>query len=229
ARRTRSSGAFCSAARPRGCSRRRRRRLLPTRTSCSSAARTRWNTVTWATRIDLLSDTNPEIRKIVRALRAAAQSMTFDFVAQVDDDSFVNLPILFEILEYLPKERVYVGNMIDTVPQRGGLSKIVTPEYSVNIYLAAPSKVPVFAHGMGFIVSSDVALLMANMGLRLKSRANDDLILGVWFRNVEHLYYLHYWIWMFDHEEFGGMFAMPCDEQAILVHRSATCAARPRR
>ncbi|CAK0824147.1 unnamed protein product, partial [Prorocentrum cordatum] len=140
ARRTRSSGAFCSAARPRGCSRRRRRRLLPTRTSCSSAARTRWNTVTWATRIDLLSDTNPEIRKIVRALRAAAQSMTFDFVAQVDDDSFVNLPILFEILEYLPKERVYVGNMIDTVPQRGGLSKIVTPEYSVNIYLAAPSK-----------------------------------------------------------------------------------------
>eukprot|EP00913_Durusdinium_trenchii_P002550 g2359.t1 len=39
-------------------------------------------------------------------------------------------------------------------------------EYSVNIYLGSPSKVPIFAHGMGFLISADLAEMLAELGLQ---------------------------------------------------------------
>lgn len=167
-----------------------------------------------------LRDANPEITKLVLGIRLFLATLRFDFLLVADDDSFVSLPTAMELLDLLPSERVYVGNFIDTVPQRWDERKQkVRAEYSVNLYLSAPSKVPTFAHGMGFIVSWDVARLIGDMGLSLKSRGNDDMLLGVWLRSVEHLYYLHYWPMFIDHEAFQGAFSQPCDINAVIVHR----------
>jgi len=165
-----------------------------------------------------LSTSNPELTKIVVALRLLLSTLHFEYLMVVDDDSFVSLPNALELLNLVPSERIYIGNMIDSVPQRWSKGK-VRPEYAVNIYLHAPSKVPVFAHGMGFVVSYDVAKLLGDMGLLLKSRGNDDMLLGLWLRSIEHLHYLHYWPWFIDHEDFGGAFTRPCDASAVVVHR----------
>ncbi|CAE8629656.1 unnamed protein product [Polarella glacialis] len=146
--------------------------------------------------------------------------MIFDYVLVADDDSFINLPNALDLLNLLPKERVYVGNMIDTIPQRydkeAGKIKLET---SVSLYLGTPSKVPVFAHGMGFLISGDIAKLLADLGLSMKLRGNDDMLFGVWLRSIEYLYYLNYWPWFFDHEDFKGLFSRPCDVTAVVVHR----------
>jgi len=167
-----------------------------------------------------LTEQNAEMLKIVLALRLLKGLLSFDYLMVADDDSFISLPNLAEILNLVPKERIYMGNMIDTIPQRWNFEKQrMQAEYTVNLYLAAPSKLPIFAHGMGFVVSSDVADFFRKMGLKLKLRSNDDLLLGVWLRSVEHLYYLHYFPWFYDHSSYGSVFSLPCDEAAILTHR----------
>jgi len=167
-----------------------------------------------------LTNANPELVKIVLALRLLRDALTFDYLMVVDDDSFVSLPNALELLNMVPDERVYIGNMIDSVPQRWDAKrKRIAPEYTVNLYLGAPSKVPIFAHGMGFIISQDVARFVGDMGLSLKARGNDDMLFGVWLRSLEHLHYLHYWPWFVDHEEFAGAFTQPCDSNAVVVHR----------
>ncbi|CAK9020803.1 Hypothetical protein (Fragment), partial [Durusdinium trenchii] len=92
-------------------------------------------------------------------------------------------------------------------------------EYSVNIYLGSPSKVPIFAHGMGFLISADLAEMLAELGLSLKLRGNDDMLFGLWLRSIEHMHFLHYWPWFYDHKDFGGLFSLPCDKAAVVTHR----------
>eukprot|EP00927_Polykrikos_kofoidii_P071462 TRINITY_DN67725_c0_g1_i1.p1 TRINITY_DN67725_c0_g1~~TRINITY_DN67725_c0_g1_i1.p1 ORF type:complete len:1358 (-),score=171.89 TRINITY_DN67725_c0_g1_i1:199-4272(-) len=167
-----------------------------------------------------LKDPNPELIKIVLGLRFLSQSIDFKYLLVADDDSFVNIRTAVELTWLLPADRVYVGNMIDSIPQRYD-PKIGTirAEYSVSVYLATPSKLPVFAHGMGFLVSRDVGRLLAHVGLSFKARGNDDMLIGVWLRSIEHLHFLHYWPFFHDHWEFGGVFSRPCDETSVIVHR----------
>ncbi len=74
---------------------------------------------------------------------------SFGHVLVADDDSFINLHNAMELLDIIPQERIYMGNMIDTIPQRwDDKNKRITPEYSVNLYFGNPGKVPVFAHGV---------------------------------------------------------------------------------
>lgn len=113
-----------------------------------------------------LTEQNAEMLKIVLALRLLKGLLSFDYLMVADDDSFISLPNLAEILNLVPKERIYMGNMIDTIPQRWNFEKQrMQAEYTVNLYLAAPSKLPIFAHGMGFVVSSDVADFFSKDGL----------------------------------------------------------------
>ena len=89
----------------------------------------------------------------------------------------------------------------------------------MNLYLGSPSKLPIFAHGLGFIVSRDLAELLADLGLSFKLRGNDDMLVGMWLRNVEDVRFLHYHPWFHDHHEFKGLFARSCQKDAIIVHR----------
>eukprot|EP00929_Paragymnodinium_shiwhaense_P046405 TRINITY_DN23627_c0_g1_i2.p1 TRINITY_DN23627_c0_g1~~TRINITY_DN23627_c0_g1_i2.p1 ORF type:complete len:578 (-),score=117.08 TRINITY_DN23627_c0_g1_i2:2-1735(-) len=168
-----------------------------------------------------LQEPHPELVKIVVALRYLKRTLDFKYVLLADDDSFVNVPAAVELTRLLSPERVYIGNMIDTVPQRwdAKLQKI-KPEYTVNIYLSQATKVPVFAHGLGFMISADIGHLVADVGLHFKKKGNDDMLFGVWLRSIEHLYFLHYWIWFHDHWEFDGVFSIKeCDPAAVVVHR----------
>lgn len=167
-----------------------------------------------------LAGPNPELTKIVLALRQLLRTVRFDFLLVLDDDSFVSLPNVLEILNHVPNELVYLGNMIDSAPQRFNetLGRVM-PAYSVNIYLNSPAKAPIFAHGMGFLLSQDVARLLAAVGPKLKAKGNDDLLMGVWLRSIESLHYLHYFLWFADHEDFGGFFSTPCNPYLAVVHR----------
>jgi len=167
-----------------------------------------------------LETANPELVKIVAAFRRIQREWSYDYAIVADDDSFVSTANAVELTYMLPPERVYVGNMIDTIPQRFSKEKNqVMAEYTVNMYLHTASKVPVFAHGLGFMVSSDVGNMLADLGLSMKMRGNDDMLFGVWLRSIEHLYYLHYWPWFHDHEGFEGIFSRPCETSTIIVHR----------
>ncbi|CAJ1353093.1 unnamed protein product [Effrenium voratum] len=163
---------------------------------------------------------NPELLKLIIGLRRLRLELTYDYLLIADDDTFISLPNALELTHLLPTRRVYVGNMIDTIPQRfdEGSGRPLQ-EYSVNMYLGSPSKLPIFAHGMGFMISQDLAELLANLGFSLKLRGNDDMLFGLWFRSVERLFYLHYWPWFHDHKDFGGLFALKCDNSAVVVHR----------
>ena len=87
------------------------------------------------------------------------------------------------------------------------------------MYLGSPSKLPIFAHGLGFVVSHDLAELLADLGLSFKLRGNDDMLVGMWLRSVEDVRFLHYHPWFHDHQEFGGLFSRPCQNDAVIVHR----------
>lgn len=168
----------------------------------------------------VLPRAHPEIRKLILALRRFSGQLRYDFLMLADDDSFVSLPNVLDLLDLLPPERLYVGNMIDSVPQYWSKKDgALASQYEVSMYLSVPGKVPIFAHGMGFIISQDVAKMLADVGLSLKARSNDDVVIGVWLRTIEHLYTLNYHLWFSDHWEFDGVFSKKCEDLAVLIHR----------
>eukprot|EP00971_Amphidinium_carterae_P103914 2057748-Amphidinium_carterae.1 len=108
---------------------------------------------------------HPELRKIILSMRLLFGIFNPKFVMLCDDDAFVSIPSLFELLNLLPTERVYLGNMIDTVPQRDGRQDLAM---DFSTYVSAPSRMPLFAHGMAYIISSDIADLIADLGLQMR-------------------------------------------------------------
>ncbi|CAE7224597.1 GALT3 [Symbiodinium sp. CCMP2456] len=168
----------------------------------------------------VLPEANPELWKLLVALRRLRHEVSYDYLLVADDDNFISLTTAVELLEMLPPTKVYVGNMIDTVPQRFDMQKRrIVQETSVNLYMGSPSKLPIFAHGLGFIVSQDLAKLLADRGLSFKLRGNDDMLVGLWLRSIADVRFLHYHIWFHDHHEFGGLFSRPCQQDAVIVHR----------
>ena len=213
-----------------------------------------------------LAEANPELWKLLVALRRVRHEYSYDYLMVADDDNFISLANAIELLDMLPPRKVYVGNMIDTVPQRfhqerrviiqetklgrfgkfgtgvevlvsrwvlissvgqhgmsetchADQSQICQSARSVNLYLGSPSKLPIFAHGLGFIISVDLAELLADLGLSFKLRGNDDMLIGMWLRNIADVRFLHYHPWFHDHHEFGGLFSRPCQYDAVIVHR----------
>ena len=70
-----------------------------------------------------LAKANPELWKLLVALRRLQHEVSYDYLLVADDDNFISLTTAVELLEMLPSRKVYVGNMIDTVPQRFDMQK----------------------------------------------------------------------------------------------------------
>ena len=63
-------------------------------------------------------EANPELWKLLVALRRLRHVFSYDYLMVADDDNFISLTNAMELLQMLPPRKIYVGNMIDTVPQR---------------------------------------------------------------------------------------------------------------
>ena len=121
----------------------------------------------------------------------------------MDDDTYVGFEPLLDLLKVLPKERVYMGNMIDTALMNHAIPGQIARGEPAAVYLTS-YQAPIFAHGMGFLISKDVAehvVTASASGVPLKSRIADDVGFGVWLQNIEFLHYLNYRVVIHDHAD----------------------------
>ena len=90
--------------------------------------------------------------KVETGFEWAYKHCSFDYYLKADDDVFVNLSNLFELLDSkdTPKKKLYLGKKhFGALALRSGKYKVTFEEYSKRYY-------PEFCSGGGFIFSSDV-------------------------------------------------------------------------
>lgn len=96
-------------------------------------------------------------RKALVSLAVLEQRFQYEFYMHADDDSYVRLDLVLELLEGSPKQRFYWGYIWDgtgnrcTAPIRNTNNKSHMPveQYALDYY-------PPFASGCGFILSRDL-------------------------------------------------------------------------
>ena len=155
---------------------------------------------------------------MVLALRYLLGTHQPNFVAFSDDESFISVPHLFQLAATLPAERLYAGNVISTFQFKG--QTLERPTRDVASYVTSASRAPLFAQGMGFLVSRDIAEMILKTGLQAEMFGPDDALLGMWLRSVEDLRIINLPERFVEHEgELGSAFARPCTGEAVIVHR----------
>ena len=80
----------------------------------------------------------------------AYKHCSFDYYLKTDDDVFINLPNLFELLHYAPKTKLYLGY------RHFGARALRHGKYEVSLEEYSKEYLPEFCSGGGFIFSNDV-------------------------------------------------------------------------
>eukprot|EP00698_Gefionella_okellyi_P006413 TRINITY_DN15764_c0_g1_i1.p1 TRINITY_DN15764_c0_g1~~TRINITY_DN15764_c0_g1_i1.p1 ORF type:complete len:298 (-),score=32.24 TRINITY_DN15764_c0_g1_i1:110-976(-) len=116
--------------------------------------------------VDVIDSYDTILRKLLRFLPWVASEYDFEFFMHADDDSFVRLDLLLEVIKGLPRQKVWWGYMWNlpgstriTRPLRNPAHKSYMPveQHADN------SPYPTFASGCGFLLSADLTLwLMIN-------------------------------------------------------------------
>lgn len=107
-----------------------------------------------------------------------------DYFLFLDHRTYVNVPYLLHvILPTMPRARVYSGCLLDET--------LFSLEGPRSRYLRR-RRTPLFAHGMGILISADVARFVADMAAQAPLRRADipaDVAFGMWVQPMEGLIY----------------------------------------
>eukprot|EP00747_Dinoflagellata_sp_TGD_P103317 gnl/TRDRNA2_/TRDRNA2_168920_c2_seq1.p1 gnl/TRDRNA2_/TRDRNA2_168920_c2~~gnl/TRDRNA2_/TRDRNA2_168920_c2_seq1.p1 ORF type:complete len:706 (+),score=119.54 gnl/TRDRNA2_/TRDRNA2_168920_c2_seq1:264-2120(+) len=130
-----------------------------------------------------------------------------DYLLLADHRSFVNVPALVHILvPVLPAKGLYLGCLIDETLYGVGGDGCGDAEAGSHCstrrdYLWR-RRAPMFAHGMGFLVSADLAKTVADFAKISTLKASHlpaDVAFGVWLQAIEGTKYesahLHFHLW----------------------------------
>jgi len=111
-----------------------------------------------------------------------------DYLLFLDHRSFVNVPLLLHaLIPKLPATKVIQGCLLDET-----LFGLCNGQGDTRCDYLWRRRAPRFPHGMGFILSSDVAKFISEMGQRVPLRQVDipaDVALGMWIQSLEDLEY----------------------------------------
>jgi len=126
---------------------------------------------------DLLEvDENDEYSLLTRKVIASFSSVydiNFDYLLKCDDDSFVNMPLIVNELEHMPKKRFYWGYFDGTSDvQKEG-------KHKETEWIACDKYVP-FALGGGYVLSKDLIIYIVKNRDNLSFFANEDVSVGTW-------------------------------------------------
>jgi hypothetical protein len=123
------------------------------------------------------------VKKTAKLLEWAAfqQEFTFDYLAKVDNDVFVNPAVLGERVKLMPKYSILGEIHTTSVVQRSPDSKYYEPSYPLSTYMPFPN-------GPSYVLTAPLVQRLGNderLGY-LQHFANEDTSLGSWvaFRNV---------------------------------------------
>ncbi|CAE8596557.1 unnamed protein product [Polarella glacialis] len=109
-----------------------------------------------------------------------------DFLLMLDHRSYVNVPLLVHHwLPSQPKTGLYQGCMLD----QSLFGMTSSKEPTRGAYLER-RRAPMFAHGMGILVSADVAQFTSELASRIPLRSADipaDVAFSMWVQPLERL------------------------------------------
>jgi len=139
------------------------------------------------------------------------------FLVMLDDESFVRLGPLHNVVSRLPRRRVYAGAIMDSLE----VSKEAEPHSVVQTYP--------FALGLGFVLSWDLVLHLAESGLPLKTDGGDDIMLGMWLSSLANLQYFDLSVVFHAHPGENTHLSRDCSPDSVIIHGAteARCEAQP--
>eukprot|EP01102_Stenamoeba_stenopodia_P002237 TRINITY_DN1201_c0_g1_i1.p1 TRINITY_DN1201_c0_g1~~TRINITY_DN1201_c0_g1_i1.p1 ORF type:complete len:525 (+),score=107.45 TRINITY_DN1201_c0_g1_i1:119-1693(+) len=114
-------------------------------------------------------------------VRKITLDFEFDYFLKTDDDTYIHLSHLYSVLHYLPRTKIYWGEMVKS-------GKVITqadrlwhnPEYlKLNIHYA------IYALGAGYIVSRDIMEWLLFSPLRFKVWRAEDAQMGTWLSPLQ--------------------------------------------
>lgn len=144
--------------------------------------------------------------------RWAIERFRFRYLVKADDDAYLRIEGLHRLSLNLPIRMVYFGYMVAPDPTQDE----ALVDYHQSAFPVA------FALGMCWGVSFDVAKLLAETTLPLKTRGSEDMSVGLWMSLLEGLKYVHIPGELFhDHPEAFSPFNRSCSPESLVVHRMA--------
>jgi len=132
----------------------------------------------------------------------------YDFLVKVDDDTFVRLDRLVNLLSSIKALRAYIGHFHINAPrylEGYKNNEIYYPEY-VEYLLP-------FAGGSGYVLSMDLVEYIVKQDPYLMRFSNEDVSVGTWLFPVQLIRY---------HQENFIFRWNECPELGILIHSTTT-------
>ena len=117
-------------------------------------------------------------KKMLETFKMLYKSFTFDYILKVDEDSFVNLYAVKELVKSLPTESLYMGFFNN----RGRIYK--TGKHADTGYFLCDTYLP-YALGGGYMLSRDLVHYIAINSDRLRHFANEDASVGTWLAPLD--------------------------------------------
>ncbi|XP_060851834.1 beta-1,3-galactosyltransferase 6-like [Rhopalosiphum padi] len=121
-------------------------------------------------------DEKDEFRLLTRKITASFSSVydiNFDYLLKCDDDSFVNVPLIVNDLEHMPKQRFYWGYFDGAAPIKDSGKYKETGWIACNRYLP-------YALGGGYVLSKDLIIFIVKNRDYLSFFASEDVSVGAW-------------------------------------------------
>lgn len=154
---------------------------------------------------DYYSIANKSVQVFVRGDEEKAA-----WTMKVDDDTFVHISRLIELLHKIPKGLFYVGNIeCYGEPEREGIWGHTKEQYPADTY-------PPFAHGSGYLMSGSLVRHIAqqHQGGHLMPIALEDVGAGIWVQEAKARHGLL--VNIISDARF--LYMRMCEEDAIVIH-----------
>lgn len=111
--------------------------------------------------------------KVLMGFEWAIRYCKFKYLLKGDDDVFVNVGRVFELLRKYNSQQLYIGNVIfRAFVRRSGKYGISKEEYSKSVY-------PRYCSGGGYILSKSIVETFVNNFERFKMISIDDAYIGI--------------------------------------------------
>ncbi|XP_026817344.1 beta-1,3-galactosyltransferase 6-like [Rhopalosiphum maidis] len=111
-------------------------------------------------------------RKIIASF-SVVYDINFDYLLKCDDDSFVNMPLMINELEYMPKKRFYWGFFTgNSIIKKSG-------ELKETNWIVCDKYLP-YAFGGGYILSKDLITHIVKNRDYLSLFVSEDVSVGAW-------------------------------------------------
>lgn len=111
--------------------------------------------------------------KLLHVLQWISENVNYKFLLKVDDDSFVHLEALLNVLQKMPQENLYLG-FFD-----GNANVKTIGKWKEKRWFLCDRYLP-YAKGGGYVLSQDLVQLIALISGHLTLYQNEDVSLGTW-------------------------------------------------